>query len=195
MEHPSHDESDRTSPRRGTSLVAPIRAPSDLPGDRNCLSDRYETDEQGFSGPRRYLSVDRALHKSGSDSVVQHYFRFSRRGAKRTPRNRELHDGYLPEVQWRGILDEHFHALSGGLQFSIRRRSWESKYQLPSRVGRIISRVTQSSHGSKVRITSECKPCEITCGLPLIALRSRPLATGGLRRQSSTLPHTRRACA
>src|SRR5215471_13641562 len=117
MEHPSHDESDRTSPRRGTSLVAPIRAPSDLPGDRNCLSDRYETDEQGFSGPRRYLSVDRALHKSGSDSVVQHYFRFSRRGAKRTPRNRELHDGYLPEVQWRGILDEHFHALSGVSNF------------------------------------------------------------------------------
>ena len=44
------------------TLLRRSRASSGFPGDRDCVADRHEDDEQGFSGARRYLPVDGALH-------------------------------------------------------------------------------------------------------------------------------------
>src|ERR1700733_13720734 len=105
MERSSHNQSHGSSQHRRTDSVAPLRTSSDLSGDRNRLSHRNEADEQGFSGSRRHLSIDGALHKGWRDPLVQYYFRLSGRGSEGTTGNGQLHDGYLQEVSGRGVLD------------------------------------------------------------------------------------------
>ncbi len=74
-------------------------------------------------------------------------FAYPGEGRAERQRNRALHDGRVPPISRRRVLDQHLHALSRALRSWRRRRRSASKCRLPSKAGPTSSRATPSFRG------------------------------------------------
>ncbi len=88
------------------------------------LAQSHEAHEQRVSGPGRHLPIHGALYQGGHHPFLQYHLWISWRRRGGAPRNHQLHDGCLPALPGRGVLDQHFHPLSGLAHFSSRQGNW-----------------------------------------------------------------------
>ncbi len=129
-----------------------------------------------------YQSTERYRCRTGVIPSFNIIFGFPGEGPK-DARDGQLHDGYLPKVSRRRVLDQHFHALSGLANFSPGGKTWHRSCPSRLRRGWTTFLAIQFCPGSKEGTINACKPCATICASPLIVLPSRLRATAVLRRR------------
>ena len=92
------------------------------------------------------------LHRGRRAAVVQHDFRVSRREREAEQRESDPADhGYLPALSRRGVLDQHFHAVSGRAGDGTCVRAGHPRAEKARRVGGFLSALYGAAVAQRTR--------------------------------------------
>ena len=118
------------------------------------MNKTFQDFDQIYESAARCLSAEHP-------AILQHHLRLPRRGVEGAPRDCRLHDGCLPPLPRRGVLDQHLHPLSRFSHHEQRAGDGHRSSQDARRLGRLLPRYT-TLPWLKGKEHSGCRSCGTT---------------------------------